>query len=254
MKEQRIESGEAVYREGDPGAAVYIIEDGEVEVLREADGQRVRLGVLRRGAIFGETGVIRDRPRSTTVRALGRVKLVVITKDEFLSAFRDDNPLALPLLQMLCERLLQADSELIRHGIFTSGARLDEIAATHLLPASPAVAAQIGSEGIAVEGLPYRVGRHALPGDRTTASPAELLLRCPGGTQVSPQHFAVEGRDGRLILRDLGSHLGTVVNGVRIAHFERSDTADLRFGENDVQLGGLDSPYRFRIIVERVAG
>ena len=59
--------------------------------------------------------------------------------------------------------------------------------------------------------------------------------------------------DGRLMVRDLGSYLGTVVNGTRIAHFEQSASADLLFGDNSVQTGGLDSAYRFRIIVERAA-
>jgi hypothetical protein len=40
------------------------------------------------------------------------------------------------------------------------------------------------------------------------------------------------------------------VNGVLVAHFEPSDQVALQFGDNDVQLGGLDSPYRFRLIIE----
>ena len=253
MKERRVAAGGVIYREGDPGDAVLVIREGEVEVLRETDGETVRLAVLRRGAIFGETGVLRDKPRSTTVRALGEVKMIALSKADFLAAFGGENSLALPLLRMLCERLSRADDQLIEHQIFTTGARRDEVGRMRLLPASPEAEAQIGSDGIEIAGLPYRIGRHALADDKTSTSASELLLRCPGSSQVSPQHLAIEARDGRLVVRDLGSHLGSVVNGIRVAHFEQSEESDLRFGDNEVQLGGLDSPYLFRIIIERAA-
>ncbi len=58
-------------------------------------------------------------------------------------------------------------------------------------------------------------------------------------------------RAGQMFVRDLDSHLGTMVNGRRIASFEHSAGARLGFGPNLVQAGGIDSPYRFRIVVER---
>lgn len=251
MKEDRYGAGEVIYREGGPGDTVFIIKEGEIEVLRDVGGEQVRLAVLRKGAIFGEMGVLRDKPRSTTTRALGDTTLVTITKETFLATFRSDNPLALPLLRMLCERLSQADSQLVEQQIYSEGARADEVAGIHLLPDSPEMKAQIGSDGIEVADLPFRVGRHRRPGETASASQAELSLQSPGGEQISAQHFSIEAKDGRLMVRDLGSHLGTVVNGTRIAPFEQLASADLLFGENSVQTGGLESAYRFRVIVER---
>jgi CRP-like cAMP-binding protein len=250
VRERKVEAGEIVYREGDPGDALFIIEEGDVEVLRTVGGTRVRLAVLRKGASFGETGVIRSKPRSTTTRAVGPVSLIEIPRETFLATFRDDNPLALSLLQMLCERLLAADSQLIEQRLYSDGARLDSVGRIRLLPASPETEGQIGSEGRAIEALPFRVGRQGARGEQANAIKPSLVLQM-SDDQMSPLHFAVEGRDGRLSLRDLDSHLGTMVNGVRVAHFEYANTADLRFGENLVQAGGAESPYRFRIIVER---
>ncbi len=133
MKADRYGAGQIIYREGGPGDAVFVIKEGEVEVLRDVGGEQVRLAVLRKGAIFGEMGVLRDKPRSTTTRALGDTNLVTITKETFLSTFQSDNPLALPLLRMLCERLSQADSQLVEQKIYSEGARLDEVAKIHLL-------------------------------------------------------------------------------------------------------------------------
>ena len=101
--ERQIEAGGLIYREGDPGDAVFVIQEGEVEILRETNGEVVRLAVLSRGAIFCEMGVLRDKPRSTTVRALQETKMIVLSKPDFLDAFGDENnSLALRLLRMLC--------------------------------------------------------------------------------------------------------------------------------------------------------
>lgn len=252
VRERRFEAGETVYREGDPGDALFVVTEGKVEVLREVGDEEVRLAVLEKGSIFGETGVIRDQPRSTTVRALEDSLMVVIARDTFISAFRD-NPFAFKLVQMLCERLAQADRKLIEQRIFSEAATLQDVARIRILPATRDVESQIGTEGLIVEKLPYRVGRRTLSGDATSASKADLAFRAPGSSQLSPLQFAIEDQTGRLMLRDLESHLGTLVNGVRIAHFEESQFADLHFGDNTVAAGGLESPFQFHIVVERAA-
>ena len=251
MKERQIEAGEVIYREGDPGDAVFVVRMGEVEVSRTVSGQLVRLAVLCNGAIFGEMGVLRDRTRSTTVRAIGPVTLLAIPKADFLATFQRDNPLALTLLQMLCERLLTADSQLLEQRIYSEAAMVSEIKQIRLLAAAPEVESQIGTDGVTVEKLPFLVGRRKDPGDSGGPAQADLALNAPSSGQLARQHFALEDRDGRLVIRDLESDLGTLVNGLRIAQFERSGAADLRFGENRIQAGGLESPYRFHVIVER---
>ena len=252
MKEINIDSGDVVYQEGGPGDTVFIITEGKVEVLREVDGKQVRLAILHSGAIFGEMGVIRSKPRSTTIRTVSNVTLMTISAETFLSIFRGDNPLALPLLRMLCERLVQAENRLMERQIYVDGARNDKAKAIRLLAASPEVEAQIGSEGITIDKMPFYVGRTASTGESAAVKRSELMLHAQSG-QMSPMQFVIEEREGRLTLRDLGSHLGTLVNGDRIAHFERTDVADLHFGENMIQAGGLESPYRFHVIVEREA-
>lgn len=248
--ERNYRPGQMVYSEGEPGDAVYIIEEGEIEVLRDAGRTPVVLAVLRRGQIFGEMAVLRDKPRSTTTRSVGNARLVAIGKEDFLAAFKGSNPLALPLLRMLCERLLRAETKLIQNRLFSEAAPVTEIARMRLLPASKEVEAQIGSDGIEIAGLPFRLGGRPLGSD-STRSDGGVFLRAPDSAQLSPNQFVVEEQAGRLYLRDLGSHLGTLVNGRRVASFEERSVADLTFGENLIQAGGVDSPYVFHILIER---
>ena len=39
MKERQVAAGDVIYREGDPGDAVFVVQEGEVEILRETDGK-----------------------------------------------------------------------------------------------------------------------------------------------------------------------------------------------------------------------
>ena len=51
-KERQVPAGGVIYREGDPGNAVYVLQEGEVEILRETGGETQRLAVLQKAVPF----------------------------------------------------------------------------------------------------------------------------------------------------------------------------------------------------------
>jgi len=65
----RLEFGDAVVREGEPGDAFFVVAEGVARVLVERGGEEVALGVLRAGDVFGEDALLTRAPRSATVRA-----------------------------------------------------------------------------------------------------------------------------------------------------------------------------------------
>jgi putative ABC transport system ATP-binding protein len=68
------EPGQAVFEQGDRSDLVYVIEDGEVEIVRvRADGAEERLARLGTGRYFGELGPLFGLRRSATARAVTRV-------------------------------------------------------------------------------------------------------------------------------------------------------------------------------------
>ena len=254
LEEKSIIAGRVIYEEGGPGDAVFIITDGKVEVTRRIGDDQVRLAVLSKGAIFGESGVLRSTARSTTVRTITPVILMVIPKEAFLSVFRRENPLGLTLLRALCDRLAAAQSQLMVHQLYSEGAPYRAVRSIRLLAESPEMLTHIGSDGMFIKTLPFHVGRHLRPEEKTTVRKADLMVQASQGDEISPLHFAIENQEGRLIVRDLGSHLGTLVAGERIGHFEEFSAADLSYGSTSIQAGGLESPYRFQIVVERAVG
>ncbi len=185
------------------------------------------------------------------MRVVANAKVSRIAKDRFLSAFGGKNKLALNILKMLCQRLGDSDRRIGEGELEDDAIAAAEAAQVLLLPGSRVLEGRIGHDGIAVERLPLRVGWRALPGEPTREEPVELSLQAHDSFQMAAQHFAIEERDGRLVVRDLGSPLGTLVNGRRIAEFQESLTAPLRLGANEVQAGGTDSRFRFTLLVKR---
>src|SRR5687767_12882030 len=68
----RVMVGDTVFREGDPAREMYVVLDGEIEVLKKSRrGRETRIAILGPNDAFGEMSIIDMQPRSATVRALG---------------------------------------------------------------------------------------------------------------------------------------------------------------------------------------
>lgn len=106
--------GEVIVRQGDRGDYMYIIQTGQAEVLREKEGQEVRLAVLSEGDIFGEMALFEQEVRSATVRALGDVRVLIVDKINFLHQVQEDPSLAFLILQKMSHRIREMDAELVR--------------------------------------------------------------------------------------------------------------------------------------------
>jgi CRP-like cAMP-binding protein len=77
-----VPAGSQVITEGEIGDRFYVIASGGVEVL--GDGARIR--TQGPGESFGETALLRDVPRTATVRTLESTRLLAIERHRFLQS------------------------------------------------------------------------------------------------------------------------------------------------------------------------
>ena len=70
-REVTLGAGEFLFRQGEPSDLVYLIQSGEIEILREkSDGEEEHVTVIGPGGYFGELGPMLNLPRSASARAL----------------------------------------------------------------------------------------------------------------------------------------------------------------------------------------
>jgi len=88
---ERLTENRVVFQEGDPGERFYIIVRGTVEILQNQPGQKSRrIATLRDGEYFGEMALVRDVPRSATVRTLTDCQFLSLHRSSFLSLLEDE--------------------------------------------------------------------------------------------------------------------------------------------------------------------
>lgn len=99
---ERFPADRIIFREGDPGDKFYIIVRGEVGISTSlSNGQEQELGVLQDGDYFGEIALLRDLPRTATVRTRVPSLLLSLQRQQLLLLMEKA-----PHLQELLERTI----------------------------------------------------------------------------------------------------------------------------------------------------
>jgi CRP/FNR family transcriptional regulator len=84
---------------------MYVIQEGQVEVLQQLTGKEVQLGIRGEGEYLGEMAIFEREVRSATVRALGEARVLTIDQKNFLRRVAEDPSLAFRLVQTLSARI-----------------------------------------------------------------------------------------------------------------------------------------------------
>ena len=98
LKRAHFQEGETIIRQGEIGDRFYIIEAGQVEIVRQEPGRpEERLAVRGEGDSFGEIALIRDVDRTATVRCLTPVDVVTFNRRDFQTLVGSYEVLRTPL-------------------------------------------------------------------------------------------------------------------------------------------------------------
>lgn len=244
MSEHTFGQGEILFRRGDPSEFAYLVVSGQVELLEEREGHEVRVGMVAGGEIVGEMGLVEERPRSLTARALTGVRASAVTRDGFVDLILHHPEEGLRYLRALFERMRTMNGREIPTGDERSGAGFD----VTLAPLTETAAHAVPAAGLRLQHSPFRIGRAQDAGEVSLDS-NDLVLADEKPYHVSRNHFAIEIRTDGVFVHDRGSYLGTIVNGTHVGGKHRKGSVALALGENEVIAGARHSPFQFRVTV-----
>jgi len=106
--------GGVVFTQGDEGSALYLIEEGSVEISYGEGRGRVVLSTLFPGQYFGELSLFDGAPRSATATAVKPSRLMRLDRDDLVDFVNKNPAAALRIIAEMSERLRQTNELMSR--------------------------------------------------------------------------------------------------------------------------------------------
>jgi len=250
-------AGGFVFREGEAGEEMYIIQEGSVEILRQFGPNQKLLATLEAGDFFGEMSMLENRPRSASARIKTDAKLLPVDPSTFDQMLREYPEVAVRMLRSLCGRLrrYEDDAQAANQvaGQVLGDAPRHELSQLAPVPAEAAIAPAPAEQSAAQAKLVHASGvefplfadREAVVGrfdPVTQLSPEVDLTRLDPQRSLSRRHAKIRGEGGKFLLREeIGTANGTWLDGKRLptgVEHPLVDGSRLRFGLVDVVFKG----------------
>jgi len=107
--------GDIIFKEGEKGESMYVIQSGQVRISKSNPTGEVTLGVLETGAIFGEMALFDGLPRSVTATAVqGDARILSIDKRKLFPTISRDPTLLFTVLETMSHRIRRLDEEIAK--------------------------------------------------------------------------------------------------------------------------------------------
>ena len=272
-----VPAGATVFKQGDAGNDMYIVESGQIDLLLTGGGEP--LDSLGPGDFFGEAEMLEDQPRLLTALAKGPARLLRIERAAFADVLRQNAEIAVHMLRNMAARQRRTES-IVQNMLVDSGkARAAAAAPRAPVQPTPPAAAPAPRPPAAREAVPAPAPAPPAvkPAPVVAATPAvQTMVLRHGSGQIFPLDAALSEflvgrldpvtgtqpeldlgtfdvnrtlsrrhakivREGALyFVRDEGGANGTFVNGERVNMGESvalKPGDKLRFGSIEVELG-----------------
>lgn len=212
-------AGDRIFSQGELGTEMFIVQEGEVEIVKNIAGESHVLSLLEKGDFFGEMAVLESVPRTADAIAKTDVKVVAINGSRFDEMLRKNPEVAVRIIRKYSKRLREANSlleRLVGREVDADQAALDSTVMAH----------------------PERATRHRLVdlatgtafffsnGDETTIGRADPVTGILPDIDLTPvdTNRSVSRRHAKIlrsgseyhVLEEVGTVNGTYVNEQRI--------------------------------------
>lgn len=274
-------AGAIIVQEGAPGSEMFIIDEGEVEIVRIFGEQERVLTTLGPGDFFGEMSVLENRPRSATARAKVACRLLPIDASTFDALLREHPEVGVRMMRKLSARLRgyeEQEERAARVGMAMLQPNVAPSAAPNVAPNVAPSVASVAASAVPAGGFETPYAGIRAPGPVPSAAPpgtagarlehasgrtipiesaGEQVIGRPdpvtgavpeidlGGLDtertLSRRHARIIGRDGRYFLRE---EIGTA-NGTWVGSVRLAAGVEHPLADQDrLRFGRLDFVFR----------
>jgi CRP-like cAMP-binding protein len=112
---KQYQDGDVIVRQGDSGNCMFVIQQGEVEVIAEADGREILLRTLGPTDFFGEMALFEEAVRTATIRSKGESRILTIDKKSFMGGVYEDPSLAFRIVETMSHRIRDLTDRLAKY-------------------------------------------------------------------------------------------------------------------------------------------
>jgi CRP-like cAMP-binding protein len=212
-------TGDVIFQQGELGTEMFIIQEGEVDIIKHINGESHFLSHLEKGDFFGEMAVLENVPRTADAVAATDVRALVINGARFDEMLRKNPEVAVRIIRKYSRRLREANTLLER----LVGREVDSEQASHDATGTAPLDKQVRYRLVDVAtGASFFFSK----GDETTIGRADPvtgilpdidLTAVDANRSVSRRHAKII-RSGNeyCILEEVGTVNGTYVNDQRI--------------------------------------
>jgi len=105
--------GTVIFRQGDLGDSMFVIERGRVRIVFSCEGHEAEVAVLEPGAFFGELSLLGGAARTASAEVIEDADLLVIRRDTFAMMMQDDIDIVFRMLSDMGVRLARTDERFL---------------------------------------------------------------------------------------------------------------------------------------------
>jgi CRP-like cAMP-binding protein len=115
MPRRTFDAGAVIFQEGEEASSVYLVQDGEVEIVRNVGGRKVTMFRIQNGGVLGEISVVAGKPYMADAVTSRPTTCIVISRDQFHRKLAAADPFVKALLRIVVAKARDGD-ELHRAG------------------------------------------------------------------------------------------------------------------------------------------
>lgn len=234
---------------GDAPDSVYIIINDFIVLATPQPTINGTERVAGQGAIFSTTGAMGGPNQPIMAHARGQAAVQVMPSAEVLTTVSSNQNVKAAIYtphrkitdQTKTKRPMAAapapDTQACAMTLAKQSVRFAAV--------QPDIIRQIGKDSMTIDVFPFLIGRQSSRTSEAIGPPVSLAISDNQPFQLSRRHFMIDQDKDGIIVRDCGSHNGTIVNGALLGGSSIGFRAVLVPGENEIIAGTLISPFQF---------